>query len=176
MASNDVFSIYGLSYSLTYDMTPLSPTFSGPLWDDDDDETTHTTIPYEKEGLNTQNTQNTHNTQHTHNTHNTHNTITGGFANYLHPWNEKRPQWTYIFHWASDERLLFESDAMQIKLDQVHIYPYMYILLCIYFYTLYTVFCMLCIMYAVYAVCYMLYILCIILFTYRICSSRMPCR
>jgi hypothetical protein len=28
-------------------------------------------------------------------------------------------QWTYIFHWASDERLLFESDAMQIKLDQV---------------------------------------------------------
>ncbi|KAJ1426234.1 hypothetical protein B484DRAFT_397675, partial [Ochromonadaceae sp. CCMP2298] len=44
--------------------------------------------------------------------------IAGGLANLLH-WSEKRPQWTYIFHWAADERLLFESDAMQIKLDQV---------------------------------------------------------
>jgi len=44
--------------------------------------------------------------------------IAGGLANLLH-WNEKRPQWTHVFHWSSDERLLFESDAMQIKLDQV---------------------------------------------------------
>ena len=44
--------------------------------------------------------------------------IAGGIANLLY-WNEKRPHWTYMFHWASDERLMFESDAMQIKLDQI---------------------------------------------------------
>jgi hypothetical protein len=44
--------------------------------------------------------------------------IAGGIANLLY-WNEKRPHWTYMFHWAPDERLLFESEAMQIKLDQI---------------------------------------------------------
>lgn len=45
------------------------------------------------------------------------NSIAGGIATLLY-WNEKRPHWTYMFHWASDERLMFESEAMQIKLDQ----------------------------------------------------------
>lgn len=44
--------------------------------------------------------------------------IAGGIANLLY-WNEKRPHWTYLFHWAPDERLMFESEAMQIKLDQI---------------------------------------------------------
>jgi len=45
------------------------------------------------------------------------NIIAAGISTLLY-WNEKRPHWTYVFHWAPDEKLMFESEAMHIQLDQ----------------------------------------------------------